>query len=287
VQFGVAVPLTVSNAVQNPLFCIHPGTGDVWSYRTLASQLAPDFQLWGLQVPGYAAITDNPRETICAPLLLEEYRSLEHLAIHYCEVITKLQPAGDCRLLGWSSGGLLALEVARQLQERGRIIGFVGMVDSQVPDASRYDYTLDGLSYLDDGLPETLQAHPLYQILKPHGADGTADYIKSLGIGESSSAQLNHIIRIMKYLRRLEGAHRPVMPAGPVHLFLAEDPSATEGGGSLLAGWRSLGGRDLCVDTVPGNHFTVFSQDNTVTLAHRLSSLLNQANVQFDTKRAR
>jgi len=262
---GIAVALTSGGEDLDPLFCIHPGTGDAWSYRALAAQLAARFQVWGLQVPGYEAGSDDPLEVTRAPLALESHPSFGHLAACYCDVVTKLQPQGPYRLLGWSSGGLLALEVARQLQERGAAVGFVGMLDSQVPDAARHDYALDGLAYLADGSPETLRAHPLHQL------------VSALGDAELSSAsQLNQVIRIVKYLRRLEGAHRPVMPRGPVHLFVAQDHSALQGGERLRAEWESLVAGDLRIETVPGDHFTVVDRHHAGPLARRLSELLVQ-----------
>ena len=274
-QFGVAVPLSPGGPGRDHLFCLHPGTGDALSYRTLAAQLASGFEVWGLQVPGYESATDDAVDATQAPLALESHASFEQLAAHYCDVMAKVQPGGPYRILGWSSGGLLALEVARQLQERGATVSFVGMVDSQVPDAASHDYALDDLAYLADGSSEALRAHPLHQLLK------------SLGVAElSSAAQLNHMIRITKYLRRLEGAHRPIMPKGPVHLFVAEDPSAIDGGDRLRAGWESLGAGDLRINRVCGDHYTLFRGDNAVSFARRLVKLLGRQDVQVDAERA-
>ncbi|HYD80120.1 MAG TPA: amino acid adenylation domain-containing protein [Paucimonas sp.] len=265
-QFGVAVPLS-SRHHPDKLFCIHPGTGDAFSYRALAAHMEPHASLWGIQVPGFEAATDDPISVQHAPLALEDHRSFPLLAAHYCEVMKKVQPTGPYRVLGWSSGGLLALEIARQLQERGETVSFIGMVDSQVPDAGRHDYGLDGLAYLPDGSPEAVRAHPLHSLLEAFGLTEV-----------SSAAQLNHVIRITKYLRKLEGAHSPVMPAGQVHLFVAEDdPAAIENPGHLHAGWQGLGAQDLRVHSVPGTHFTVLHRDHAAAFADLLSSLLEQA----------
>jgi len=54
--------------------------------------------------------------------------AVEALAAEYADFIAASAPGGRCALLGWSSGGDLAHEVARRLQGRVRVC-FVGMVD--------------------------------------------------------------------------------------------------------------------------------------------------------------
>lgn len=88
----------------------------------LAEQLSPGLEVWGLQVPGHETCADTAAEAVRAPLALERYASFEHLAAHYCDAITEVQSRGPYRFLGWSSGGLLALHVALQLQRRGPVL---------------------------------------------------------------------------------------------------------------------------------------------------------------------
>lgn len=263
VQLGVAVPLSDQHRT-DPLFCIHPGTGDALSYRALAAELAPHTSVWGIQVPGFEPATDDPVLVRQAPLALEDHRSFELLAAHYCDVMKQVQPAGPYRVLGWSSGGLLAIEIARQLQQRGETLSFIGMVDSEVPDAGRYDYKLDDLGYLADGSPKALRKHALYAMLQAF--DPTA---------LTSAAQLNHMIRIIKHLRKLEGEHVPVMPAGPVHLFVAaEGRGGNDTADRVAAGWQGMGADGLRIHTVAGSHFTVLHRDHAAAFADVLSGLL-------------
>jgi thioesterase domain-containing protein len=53
---------------------------------------------------------------------------VQALAAEYAAFIEATAVQGRCALLGWSSGGDLAIEVARQLQGRVRV-DFLGMVD--------------------------------------------------------------------------------------------------------------------------------------------------------------
>ena len=58
------------------------------------------------------------------------------MAERSCLAIRALQPSGPYHLVGYSFGGLIALEVARLLQETGEEIAFLGMIDTRFD--SRY-----------------------------------------------------------------------------------------------------------------------------------------------------
>ena len=278
VKFGVALPLT-SQQHPDKLFCIHSGSGEVLSYAGLAAHLDAKLSVWGIQVPGLDPPSDDPILVQKAPLALEDFSSFTELAKHYCEAIIQIQPAGSYRLLGWSSGGSLALEIARQLQERGKTVSFVGMLDTWLPatvwsygdiDELTYlhnnaDLQPDELNYLQDNSVETLRQHPLYTALKGWGFEALF-----------SAAQINHMIRIIQYLRQLERPHTPIMPAGPVHLFVVEDHSGIrpEIRDEMLPSWQSFGGENLCIHMTPGDHFTALQKDNVGILAAKLLDVL-------------
>ncbi|OBJ70863.1 hypothetical protein A5643_09135 [Mycobacterium sp. 1274756.6] len=86
-----------------PLFCIHDGFGLSWSYRTLADYV--DCPIIG--VNHITEEADADRVTIPA------------MARNYADRIQALYPDGPYRLLGWSLGGLVAHELAIELQHRG------------------------------------------------------------------------------------------------------------------------------------------------------------------------
>ena len=59
-----------------------------------------------------------------------QYYSYQKLAKQYTKVIKKEQPLGPYHLFGWSFGGALAMEVARQLELQGDVVERIIMVDS-------------------------------------------------------------------------------------------------------------------------------------------------------------
>jgi amino acid adenylation domain-containing protein len=89
------------------LFMIHPGTSGVEVYTSLANKLKTNFSCYGLD--SYNLYNENK-----IPILRE-------LANYYLSNIEKImQETGqeNYYLLGWSLGGLIALEIASLLEER-------------------------------------------------------------------------------------------------------------------------------------------------------------------------
>ena len=56
--------------------------------------------------------------------------SVELLALQYLKAIKQIQPSGPYRLAGYSLGGMIALEIAQQLQASGEIIELLFLLDA-------------------------------------------------------------------------------------------------------------------------------------------------------------
>lgn len=106
-----------------PLFCVHAVAGDLLAYRALARHLGEARPFYGLQAPGIASGA-HPG-------------SIEGLAALYLDAIRTVQPTGPYRLAGWSMGGVIAYEMARQLREAGERVASLALIDSYTPDAVR------------------------------------------------------------------------------------------------------------------------------------------------------
>ncbi|KAJ3840238.1 Alpha/Beta hydrolase protein [Lentinula raphanica] len=62
----------------------------------------------------------------------EERESIQDLARDYLQKVRAIQQSGPYHLAGWSFGGYLAFEVARQMQEAGEDVAILMMFDSYV-----------------------------------------------------------------------------------------------------------------------------------------------------------
>jgi thioesterase domain-containing protein/acyl carrier protein len=103
-----------------PLFCVHGAAGNVLLFSDLACELGSDQPFYGLQCPGL----DGKQ-----PLI----NRVEDLAAHYVEEIRKVQIEGPYYLGGYSFGGIVAFEMAQQLQQQGQTVAIVAMLDSASP----------------------------------------------------------------------------------------------------------------------------------------------------------
>jgi len=105
---------------KSPLFCIHPVGGNVLEYYALANYLDPDLPVYGLQSQG---LNGQPA-----------LRRVEDMASHYIQEIRTIQPQGPYFLTGYSFGGLVAYEMARQLTAQGQQIALLALLDSSAPN---------------------------------------------------------------------------------------------------------------------------------------------------------
>ena len=68
------------------------------------------------------------------------------MARHYVAALRTAQPDGPYHLGGWSLGGLVAFEMARQLIEAGQTVATLAIFDAEAPrldPGSKVDPTLD------------------------------------------------------------------------------------------------------------------------------------------------
>ncbi|KYF81764.1 non-ribosomal peptide synthetase, partial [Sorangium cellulosum] len=101
-----------------PLFCVDPTGQHVAAYQGLADALGEGRPVLGLEL---------------GPALAREAGagSIRRIAEHLSREIRERQARGPYWLLGWSLGGVLALAIARALEEQGEPVAFLGILDTQ------------------------------------------------------------------------------------------------------------------------------------------------------------
>jgi amino acid adenylation domain-containing protein len=126
----ILVPLAEGSRL--PLFCVVAGYGDLISLRELARAVGPDQPFYGCQPP----------ETNGDVL------DFESLIRHYLSAIRGAQSKGPYHLSGYSSGGLIAFELARRLEQAGERVEFLGLLDtiSRIGRAERLFFEFNKLA---------------------------------------------------------------------------------------------------------------------------------------------
>lgn len=106
------VPLQTSGD-KTPLFCVHPGVGEVLVFVNLAKYFVGDRPFYALRARGF-----NEHE--------KPFTSFEEMVDTYVAAIRSRQPHGPYAVAGYSYGGAVAFEIAKVLESQGERVDFVG-----------------------------------------------------------------------------------------------------------------------------------------------------------------
>ena len=112
-----------------PFFCVHPIGGRVFSYMKLAHAMGTEQPFYGLEARGLDQDLENleDSEHLEAQMPIE---SISEMASQYIEAMQAIQPTGPYYLGGWSFGGIVAFEMAQQLQQRGEEVALLALIES-------------------------------------------------------------------------------------------------------------------------------------------------------------
>nr|WP_225937950.1 non-ribosomal peptide synthetase [Myxococcus sp. RHSTA-1-4] len=258
------VPLNTAGT-RPPLFLVHPIGGGVLGYSELAQRLGADQPLYALQAPG----VDGGG----APL-----ESIEQLATLYIEALRTVQPSGPYHLGGWSFGGTVAHEMARQLQARGEEVALVALIDSSaLPRTVDLSPSAVTAAFARDiALMAGLELPQPEEVLARMAPGALMDLL----LEEAREA---HILQgvpreRLEALRGVFESHRkalaryvPAPHTVPLTLLNAVDSLPGQGD----RGWASLTSGGLALHEVPGNHYTLLRSPHVETLARTLRECLD------------
>lgn len=241
-----------------PVFFVHPAGGSVGSYFSLARALGQERPFYALE----GTLAGNTRQ-------------VELVAENYVEAIRAVQPDGPYLLGGWSSGGVIAFEMARQLQTRGAEVALVVLLDSMPPGALD---AVDRVSLLAGfagnlGIPidsvseELLRSEPETQL------DWLLDQAHRSQVlpPDLGLADLRRQFEV--YLADIEAVrnYRPLAASFPLLLLRAADEDEVA---EQVAGWTRLSSNKLEVHNVSGDHVTMMRAPHVATLAEFLRKRL-------------
>jgi FkbH-like protein len=99
------------------LFLVHDGDGETMLYRNLALLLHEEHAVYGLQ----------PLSVVGVAIA---HTRISDMASYHLERIRSVQPSGPYLVGGMCAGGVIAYEVARQLEEVGERVAMVALIDA-------------------------------------------------------------------------------------------------------------------------------------------------------------
>ena len=254
---------------RTPLFIVHGVGGNVVNFYGLSMRMGLDQPVYGVQ--SQALLSGQPA-------LLR----LQDMAAYYLAEIRKLQPRGPYQLLGYSFGGTVVLEMARQLRAAGETVALLGMLDAKTLE---YEQQL--------AQTRSVQARLERRVKRFHGntvrltlSQRTAyllDKVKTRTIRYlCMAAAALRFRRVPAFLKSAYDInfvairnHRLRPYDGKLVLFRAQEQEFAEGPYDL--GWGKIFGGGVEVHDLPGDHDRIFLEPNIDALATSLRSVLQNA----------
>jgi amino acid adenylation domain-containing protein len=257
-----------------PFFCVHPAGGHVMSYLKLAHYLSNDQPFYGLQAQGF-----NGEEPLT---------SVEDMARVYIEAIQNFQPNGPYCIGGWSFGGVVAYEMAQQLQQMGHEISLLAIIDSYVPillDKSKKidaPYLVGALSRYFGGMlgqDNLVNSNEIRHL----NADEQIDYILDKAVETkilppvNQSQQNRRIVDVLVGTLKATYFYVKKPYPGKVTVFRAREKHIMAPDPTLV--WVELfsimDAKDTSIIEISGNHYTCVLEPYVQVLAERLKPFLS------------
>jgi acyl transferase domain-containing protein/thioesterase domain-containing protein len=251
-----------------PFYCAAGMGGNPLNLRALAMEMGLDQPVYGLQPLGLDG-------------LAKPHRTIPEMAAHYISEIRQKQPHGPYYLGGYSGGGVIAYEMAKQLTEAGETVGALVFLDSVAPGVV---------------LPSALGRH--MGALRQNGLRYMkvfADRAVKKVVHEIRVRGRKPLFRMFPYRFRLEHieaafwdaytSYQPTPYDGDAVLFRPTNGFVLGVDIGPLNGWRSLVNGTIELDQCPGDHMTMCEQPNVRVLARRLRAYLRRQSREVEMQR--
>ncbi|MEW5929238.1 MAG: alpha/beta fold hydrolase, partial [Gemmatimonadota bacterium] len=268
---SLLVPMR-SGGSRAPLFLVHPGGGNLMAYARLARKLDAEQPVYGLRSRGIER-GEKPNWTI------------EEMARDYLAAVREVKPSGPYRLGGWSLGGVVAFEMARQLEAAGETVERLVLIDSRSPrledpdGAAPRDTLQVVMKFAEDlGVPahrlpdaegfEGGEVAYLREVLRLAAAAGLVPQELDLG-------RMQHLYGIFRINLQAMDEYRPGEYGGGVTLLRARERGVVKRlFGRKAGGWERVARGGVEVRTVPGSHYTMLGEPQVETLAREMERVL-------------
>ncbi|GIX23375.1 MAG: hypothetical protein KatS3mg122_0606 [Caldimonas sp.] len=283
-----------------PIFFVHDGKGETLLYRSLALKLDQGHAVYGLQ----PEMHHDGRYV---------HTRIVDMAAAHVRAMRSVQPEGPYLLTGLCAGGVIAFEMARQLEDAGQKAIFVGIMDAADVQAEerpfrqtqkrihRFLGTLNDpsagstLQRIGRAVPKMLAKTrnlALYEVQSRLERFQTARKVKAMRdqaqrgeVGSSPSDEEHGL----DFLKMYEVAHREHRPQG---LFRSGDVvvfRGTQGDGSEAdepyqniysddqLGWGARVDGTVKVIDVPGGHTSMLQEPHVGVLAQHMQQCIDEA----------
>jgi len=255
-----------------PLYMVHGAGLNVLLFNTLAMGMSEEQPVYGLQAKGLNGI-DEPLTKI------------EDIAAHYIAAIMEQNPSGPYALAGYSFGGIIAFEMARQLEAIGKDVKMLAMFDTYAYRSPHYDRSV--VKFYKRA--RFFSAKILYTFKFKNGIEGLTDRIRSMkrmairtywrlryGKEQKQAGFFGYSNKIDE-MNQFAEKHYQLKPYNiAIEVFRAEKRTFYMDDFDYL-GWKPYALKGVHIHDIPGEHNTIFKAPNDKVFADVLQKCLDEA----------
>lgn len=263
-----------------PLFCIHPGSGDVLVFIALAAHFSTR-PVYALRSRGY-----NPKERF--------FRSIAETVETYVAHIREIQPEGPYAIAGYSLGSTLAFEVGKLLEAQGQEVQFLASIDYP-PHIAHY---VRGLDWIDVLLHiafflELIDEKTMVEVtplLHTFERQAALSHILAIGDAERAAAlavdveRLGLITDIAENFETCVQDYEPVGSVERMDVFVADPPTYAARDRSdwrvnKLGRWADFARSDVEFHECPGIHAKMLNREHMADFAKIFKAAMRRRGV--------
>lgn len=265
------VPLK-PNGNKTPLFMVHGGGLNVLSFVNMSKHFDEDQPFYGLQGVGPKGYDDW-------------YESVEAMAAHYIDAIEKINPKGPYALAGFCVGGIVAFEMSRQLNAKGKEVNMLALLDSYA-DSSYYYKTLrqkklvkyyartrKRLIYLKEMLTSWKAFKKRFNAKKDYIQQ--RHFVQNNTITEQEALAHTQFTKAVGMIRGILDRYHLKSHSLKVDLIRSKDHPAY-GLAPIHLGWKKAALKGVNIHNIPGDNFDIRESPHDKVLAGILQDILDK-----------
>jgi len=275
--------LLQSGGSKPPLFFPHGVGGNTLRNHILTHLLGKDRPLYGFQARGSDGI-QLPRTQI------------EDMAACYVKEMQTIQHKGPYFLAGFCFGGLVAYEMAQQLQAQGQKVALLALLDAFSPKIRIQQRPKSRSARASNILKEMEKLNFIGKITYISGKiKGRVNRIKEQSLQQlkdiacdlyiSQGWSLPHLLRhhyLLKTNAQASYDYVPKVYSGKVTLFRCTRQDSQFAHKPLLLGWDKLATGGVDLQEIEGFHDTMLREPTVQIVAQKLKTCLNKAQAEIE-----
>ena len=258
------IPLQRGTAETPPLFCIY----GILLYYDLARHIGAEQTVYGIYLQEEVDLLRAEPEQHASSLT-----NVPQVAALYLKKIRTIQPQGPYLLAGESFGGIVAYEMAQQLQAEGETVALLALFDTLAPGVTlKRSWQQRTVGHLS----EMAKQGPAYALQKLNQK-----------INQKLSQKINHHPAVPtlskedrrpQFRRQIGRTYIPQPYSGKVVLFRAIDRDPFESVSvNPQFGWSYLVQKGIEIYDVPGDHLGILKDPNVRVLTQALKTCIDRS----------